>query len=264
MKINLNSSKNISIFVHDITNKIINIMTINGQSAVLELSNEQLQVLLTGKFGDGHLCKTAPNNNYFYVTNCIYEEYIKFKMSLLGNLISKTTPSVYKNKGFTDNLIYRCYSKSSPLITHIAKMSIEESLDKLDDLGVALWLFDDSSLHKTKLFYNINTHKYSKEVHMELLVPFFKKRYDIIAKPTLEHKKDGREFWYLRIGKWDGSAILSQLMSKYHINCYNYKLWNSETIQKWSKLQEELKSVGRTIKDIHPKTLTSMLNKIVL
>lgn len=29
--------------------------TINGKSATLNLSNKQLQVLLTGKFGDGYL-----------------------------------------------------------------------------------------------------------------------------------------------------------------------------------------------------------------
>lgn len=28
--------------------------TVNGQPAALNLSNEQLQVLLTGKFGDGN------------------------------------------------------------------------------------------------------------------------------------------------------------------------------------------------------------------
>lgn len=239
-------------------------MTKNGQSAVLKLSNEQLQVLLTGKFGDGHLCKTAPTNNYFYVTNCIHEEYIKFKAQLLGDLLSNTGISIYNNQGFTTNLIYRLSSKSSPVITNLFNESLEESLNKLDDLGVALWLFDDGSLHKDKLFYNLNTHKYSKEVHMDLFVPFFKNKYDIIAKPTIERKQDGRIFWYLRVGKWDGAAILSQLMESYNIYCYNYKLWNSETIQKWSKLQEELKSVGKVIKDFHPKTLTSMLNKITL
>lgn len=33
-----------------------------------------------------------------------------------------------------------------------------------------------------------------------------------------------------------------QLQEKYPINCYNYKRWSSETIQKWSKTQGSLKS----------------------
>jgi hypothetical protein len=52
----------------------------NGQSAALDLSNEQLQVLLTGKFGDG--CLSTPKNkdsNSNYLTNCIYKEYLEYK-----------------------------------------------------------------------------------------------------------------------------------------------------------------------------------------
>lgn len=32
-------------------------------------------------------------------------------------------------------------------------------------------------------------------------------------------------------------------MNKYPVNCYNYKVWSPETIQNWSKLQEQLKSI---------------------
>ena len=60
--------------------------TINGKSAALNLNNEQLQVLISGKFGDGYLCtpKTAKSNSKFE-TNCIYKEYIEFKKDLLGD-----------------------------------------------------------------------------------------------------------------------------------------------------------------------------------
>lgn len=45
----------------------------------------------------------------------------------------------------------------------------------------------------------------------------------------------------------------------YSINCYNYKLWSSETIQKWSKLEAQLKSEGLTVT---PRKFTNMLGKI--
>ena len=50
--------------------KIINNMiecTINGKSAALNLSNEQLQVLVSGKFGDGCLStpKTCMDNSMY-------------------------------------------------------------------------------------------------------------------------------------------------------------------------------------------------------
>lgn len=44
----------------------------------------------------------------------------------------------------------------------------------------------------------------------------------------------------------------------------NYKIISSETIQKWSKLQEKLKSSGKTIFDYNHNQLSYMLKKIVL
>lgn len=32
------------------------------------------------------------------------------------------------------------------------------------------------------------------------------------------------------------------LLNKYSVDCYNYKVWSSETILNWSKMQEYLKS----------------------
>lgn len=214
--------------------------TVNGQSAALNLSNEQLQVILTGKFGDGSIStpKTCIDNS-IYSTNCIYEEYIDYKAKLLGDLVSNKT---YQEKnGYKQTPIYRIYTHVNPDITKIKNMSIEEALNLMDNLGLAMWFYDDGSLHKTKLFYNLNTQAYSEEVNRELFVPFLEK-FNIKAIPTIERKRDGREFWYLRIGKYDGAYEISQILNKYKVNCYNYKIWSSETIQNWSKLQEWLKS----------------------
>lgn len=234
----------------------------NGQSAVTQLSNEQLQVLLTGKFGDGCLLKSTNNIDYHYSTNCIHKEYVEYKAKLLGELITKKGICEQINNGYKNNVIYRLSTCSSPLITDIKNLTLEESLNLIDELGFALWLYDDGSLHKTKYFYNINTQKYSKEINEDILIPFLKNRFDIKAKSTIERKSNGNEYWYLRVGKWDGAITITNILSKFPINCYNYKLWDSETIQKWSKLQEELKRTNTDINSIHPRTLTTMLNKI--
>lgn len=52
-------------------------------------------------------------------------------------------------------------------------MDIETALNLMDDLGVALWFYDDGSLHKTKLFYNLNTQAFSQEINQDLFVPFY-------------------------------------------------------------------------------------------
>ena len=192
-----------------------------------------------------------------YSTNCIHEEYIDYKIKLLGDLVS--SKSFIDKNGYNQTPIYRFYTHVNPDITKIKNMSIEEALTLMDDLGLALWFYDDGSLHKNKLFYNLNTQAYSEEVNRELFVPFLKK-FNINAVPTVERKKDGREFWYLRIGKYDGAYEISQILNKYPINCYNYKVWSSETIQNWSKLQEWLKSSGNL--NFSSRKQASILRKI--
>lgn len=234
----------------------------NGQSAALQLNNNQIQTLITGKFGDGCLYKCTNNKEFRYSTNCIHKDYIEFKKYLLGELITDRGIVEQENNGYKKGVIYKISTKSSILISDFVELSLEDTLNLMDDLGLALWVYDDGSLHKDKYFYNINTQKYSEEINRDLLVPFLKNKFDIKATPTIERKKDGREFWYLRIGKWDGASIISEILSKYPVESYNYKLWSSETIQKWSKLQEQLKSANIDYKSLHPRTLTTMLNKI--
>ena len=227
----------------------------NRQSAADELSNEQIQVLLTGKFGDGGLYsrynKGNLNCNFYYATNCIHKDYLEYKKKLLGNLCS-TEIKESINNGYKIGTIYKLATKTSSKITEIALESIESSLYKLNELGLALWVYDDGSLHNKKNFYNINTQSYSKEVQQDLFIPFLKDKFSINSKLTKEIKKDSREFYYLRIGKYDGAFIITEILKKYYVPCFNYKLISSETIQRWSKLQEELKSV-----DIDMNNLTN-------
>lgn len=176
-----------------------------------------------------------------YKSNCKFEEYVDFKSNLLGDLCT------YKHKveknGYSQTPIYMFHTHVHPDITKIKNMSIEEALSLMDDLGLALWFYDDGSLHKNDLFYNLNTQVYSKEINADLFVPHLLK-WNIKAKPTIERKKDGREFWYLRIGKYDGANTISEILNKFPVNCYRYKVWSSETIQNWSKMQEYLKSTN--------------------
>lgn len=237
------------------------------QSAANELSNEQVQVLLTGKFGDGALATNSKakfypnfNFNYYYCTNCIHKEYIEYKKKLLGSLCTSPIKESI-NKGFKANIIYKINSICSKAITEIACESLEKSLNRMDELGLALWFFDDGSLHKNKNFYNLNTQRYSEDINRNLIAPFLKDKFNIIAKPTIERKKDGREFWYLRIGKFDGAFKISEILKASNINCFNYKLISSETIQKWSKLQEELKSTDIDVNSLTHQKLSRLLKE---
>lgn len=204
-------------------------------------SREQLQVFLTSQLGDGCIITTNSNSTY-YSTNCKYKDYIDFKSSLLGDLFKRQES--YLNKGYKEAIIYGMRSKSTKQLNYIKKLSLGEILNNLDDLGLSLWFYDDGSLHQKKLFYNLSTHKFSKKEHEDILVPFFNK-WGIFPVIRTEVKKDGRKFYYLCIGKYNGANIISEILSRYPVESYSYKRWSSETIQKWSKMQEHLKSSDR-------------------
>ena len=200
------------------------------------------QLLLTAKLGDGHL--TTPkniNSNSSYITNCKHLEYLQFKQKILKDLsfeIGKTD----KN-GFSQTPIYILTSKKHSEITKIRNMSIEETVNNLDEFGIALWFYDDGSLHNKSFFYNLNTHKFSKDIQEEIFIPFFNK-HNIFPKVTKEVKKDGRVFHYLRISRFEGSYEISEILKKYPIKCYSYKVWSSEASQRGRKAQACLKSMA--------------------
>lgn len=233
---------------------------IKDNQQLQSLSNEQLQVFLSGRLGDGCITTTNSNSTY-YCTNCKYEEYIDFKSKLLGNMFK--AKSYNESNGYCKTPIYTMRSCSDNILKTIKDLPIEDVLENLNDLGIALWFYDDGSLHKKNYFYNLNTQSFSKEVQEELFLPFFN-NLNIFPKLQVENKKDGRQFWYLRITKYEGAAEVSKILEKYPLSCYDYKRWSSETIQKWSKLQEELKRQGKTPSDYCAYSLGCMMRNIVL
>mgnify|MGYP001049408450 CR=1 FL=1 len=230
-------------------------MKIDNQQ-LCNLTNNQLQVILSGILGDGFLTKFKFKNSYF-TTCCKYEEYIDFKKNLLSELFINKTYK--KENGFCKTPIYVLRSKSDNRLTNLSTLSLKEILNSLDDLGLAMWIYDDGSLHKNKLFYNINTHSFSKEDQEKYLIPFLNK-YNIYPKLTKEVKKDGRMFYYLRISKYEGAYEINKILEKYKIDCYNYKLWSSETIRNWSKLQVQLKRQGISVSKRRFGILLNILN----
>lgn len=219
------------------------------------LNNEQKQVIVSGIFGDGYISPNSKQGAY-YMTNCKYKEYLEFKKNLLGELCYTTNINSIEHNGYSQTKIYTLRTRKDTIINEIRNMPLEDLLNELDELGIAMWIYDDGSLHKDKLFYNINTQLFPKEIQERLFIPLFNK-FNIFPKVTIERKKDGREFYYLRVSKYEGAYEISRILEKYPLECYAYKRWSSETIQKWSKLQEQLKST-----DIDRRTLAVMLKKV--
>jgi len=217
------------------------------------LNRNQVQVLVSGEFGDGHIALKKSGKGV-YKTNCKYLEYLEFKQKLLGNISGKI--GYVEKNGYNQNEIYTLSSKTAMELKIIKELDIKTKLSLLDDLGLALWFYDDGSLHRRNGFFNLNTHNYDENTHYNIFVPFFEK---LGMKPQVyrDNKKDGRSFCYLYFGKHFGAYEIMKILSKYPIECYKYKLWSSTTIQDWSKLKVELKRRGITVT---PRKFTNILN----
>lgn len=207
------------------------------------LNREQLQVFLTARLGDGCIA-TSNSNSTYYITNCKHEEYIDFKSKLLGNMFK--AKKYQAENGYNKSPIYNMRSCSSNTLKTIKNLSLYDVVNNLDDLGVALWFYDDGSLHKTDLNYNLNTQKFTYEEHRDIFIPFFNKL-GIYPKIRTDNRANRNLFYYLGINKYQGANIISDILNKYPINCYSYKRWSPETIQKWSKMQEHLKSIDKQL-----------------
>lgn len=210
----------------------------------VELNNNQKQVLISGIFGDGQIVKTS-SNNFYYSTSCIHKEYLIYKSILLGELCTGKIGETL-NKGFKEAIIYNLITKYNQSITRLNTILIDEKLEMLDELGLALWFYDDGSLHKKNLFYNLNTQAFSKEIQETLFIPFLRK-FGVEAKVLVERKKDGKIFYYLYISKHSGAFIITSLLRKYYVSCFEYKMWSENDFQNWLKAKTFLEENNKVI-----------------
>ena len=187
----------------------------------MEIINEQKQVMISGILGDGSLQKTG--NMSF---SCIHKEYMELKYKLLNDLCIGDV-KVRENNGYKKGIIYWISTKANPYSKRLSGLSIKNFINDLDELGIALWCFDDGAIHKKDYFFNINTHAIDLDTQTNVLVPFLNK-HNIFPKIYSETKKDGRKFNYLYIPLWSGVFELSRMMRKLNLDCYSYKLLPKE------------------------------------
>ena len=69
---------------------------------------------------------------------------------------------------------------------------------------------------------------------------------------------------YWEIGKFSDADKISAILEKYPLDYYSYKRWSSETIQKWSKFQEELKSTDIDFNSLNSQAQTALFKKLTM
>lgn len=184
------------------------------------LPDSDIQVLLSAYFGDGCFFKLGQYYRAKYSSK--YREYILFKQS---NLLTLPYGSSIMNMncGYKHAQIFSFDTYQHPTIDHIYNSSVENNLNRLTELGIAMWFYDDGSLHNKKHFYNLNTHSFDKQTNKNIFIPYFKDIWGISPTLAYDRKSDGRIFTYLRINKLDGADKINNILKKYPLKCFSYK-----------------------------------------
>ena len=191
--------------------------------------NNSEQIIIGTLLGDGHITK---KNQLSFSHTVKYKEYASYKASFL----SKTTFSINKeNKcSLTKNsvskplIIYRteCAREFEDLRNKLyidGKKTIPlDFLNKLQDLGLAIWFMDDGSLHyehskiKTPL-YRLHTEGFC-EVSMQNILDFFNKR----GFTPKQYKRENCNGSVLYFNKYDSDKI-GKIIAQYAPECMQYK-----------------------------------------
>lgn len=196
-----------------------------------QLRNEQKQVILSGVLGDGSLSKSG---RLFY--NSIHKEYMEFKKEILGEL-SKSNVRTKMNTGYKRAEIHSISSLTNEYGKQIFEKGVENFLSDLDELGLAMWFYDDASKHKVASFYNINTHHFPEDFQRKYFIPLLNSL-NIYPRIAYDKKKDGRCFPYLYIPKWFGGFEVSRIMRKTPLKCFEYKLMSKQKEDCYFEIKE--------------------------
>lgn len=215
------------------------------------MTNNYKQLLISGILGDGSLCS---NGRVSY--SCLHKEYLEFKTSLIPEMECKITTKL--NSGYNkENAISTFATRANELGKRFYNSPLSEIVEDIDELGLALWFYDDGSLHKKNHFFNINTHSFSEEEERNVLIPLLN-RFNIFPKIMKERKKDGREFTYLYVAKHKGVFEITRILRKYPIKCYEYKQIPDEEFKRFELIHERYKGYK-----INRKVLSNLLNRKV-
>lgn len=200
------------------------------------LSDEQHQVILGSLLGDASLSgrKTGANIRHFSETHSVKQaNYLRWKFDALQNLSPNMKASKVSAAGVEHDVV-KLRTKAVPALFDYARMFYgsgekkvtPEILEKLGDLGVAVWIMDDGcircdgSTDKSRPFIRLATCSFSASEQV-LMQAFFRKKYGV--HPSVERIETTPN---LRFSTGDADILLTALAAFIrHDRVKNSKEW---------------------------------------
>lgn len=154
-------------------------------------NKQQSSVLLGLALGDGSIQKTSGSYRMRLVHRDAQLEYLKWKISILDNLISGEpykSISGYTGKKTINALNTRILPTLKPLYQIKDPSNLKKALQNLDALALAIWFMDDGTGYNSGA--SISTHSFSYECNL-VFKDVLKTRFDIdatVAEDKRVHK----------------------------------------------------------------------------
>lgn len=166
-------SKTLNISIHSIYSIKNKYGFTQQQNKTFEINDIQNQILLSGRLGDGYFKKNG-RYNYSYTESHSEKEiqYLQWKCDILGDMITKNGIVPIPKKGFNVNTMYEFRTITSPSFIKYAEQSLCETIEKLNEYGLLLYMLDDGWFSSDS-FYISRGVLNNKE--SDLVVDMFKK-----------------------------------------------------------------------------------------
>lgn len=118
---------------HNLTRKL---------NPVFDLSEVQEQIMLSGKLGDGNFKKNG-SNYYYRETHSVREsDYLIWKYEQMKDTTTgKTYHHDRRAETQTDQISFQ--TRNSPSFAKYVEMSVVDTIEQLNELGIVLWCLDD-------------------------------------------------------------------------------------------------------------------------
>jgi superfamily II DNA or RNA helicase len=209
-----------------------------GKDNKLLVNDDIKQLVISGILGDGNISIHKKGARIRF--NCVHREYIEYKKDILSIIENDKHVDKKINKGYKINDIYvyvSCLHKDLLQFYNEYKQNgIKFLLNQLDDMGLALWLYDDASFSgkKYKNCGILHSNRYTKEEN-EIISEWFNSKG---FKSKLYYNKT-RNCYGIRFNK-DSAIKLIEIMKKYPFKCFNYKTDVNKTINKELKYKRNI------------------------
>ena len=197
------------------------------------MTKEEQQLIISSYLGDSQWIRQKRKLRIKFGGYC--KSYIEYKHSLITTMHkSKIWGSVNRK-----NILYEFTVGGSNLLDNLKESSfweVEQKLDGISDLGLALLIFDDGTFHKSLNYYVLCIGKEYSYKFAKNFEEFINNKFSL---HSTRHKHPQSRGYNLQFKTCDTSKIAT-ILTQYSNHDYTYKIPPPETIAKYASRYKDI------------------------